>query len=113
MMKAILMTAAALALAGCSAEGGFAGSPHAMGGVIDTPFGGVLGVPNAMSSGDQMLSSTIDPDGTREDMRSAYIIKPDGTIIVTGPYVEYMALARLCLIAPNADVCGGGGEGEP
>ncbi len=98
----------ALALAGCTAEGGFSGSPHAMGGVLSTPLGDAIGVPNAMPSDQMPLSSFIRPDGSREDMRSAYIIKPDGTMIVTGPWVEYMALSQLCMRAPNALACGGG-----
>ncbi len=106
-MKTIIALALVVAVGGCGATGGFVGSPHAMGGVLSTPFGDAIGVPNAMPSGDQVLSSYVHPDGSREDMRSAYIIKPDGTMIVTGPWVEYMALSQLCMRAPNARACGG------
>ncbi len=103
-----LLLAAALALTGCAADGGFVGSPSKVGGVITSPFVDIVGMPNAMPSDMQVITSHVRADGSREDTRSVYIIKPDGTVIVTGPWVEYMAKARLCLIAPNAIECGGG-----
>ena len=44
-------------------------------------------------------------DGSIEDVFSTYLIKPDGTVKVTGPWVRYMTLAQLCMRAPNIAVC--------
>ncbi len=102
-MRTILMLgAAALALAGCAADGGFVGTPHGMSGTVNTIWADVNGVPTIVPDGARPMGYR---NGVEEDIYTTY---SDGFgTIATGRAAYVLGLARLCAQAPNIDLCGG------
>ncbi len=89
-------------IAGCSADGGFVGSPHGMAGTVNTVWADVNGVPTIVPEGGRPMGYR---NGLEEDIYTTY---SDGFgTIATGRAAYVLGLARLCLIAPDSDPCGG------
>ncbi len=91
-----------LIIAGCSAGGGFVGSPHGMSGTINTIWADVNGVPTIVPDDARPMGFR---DGDQEDIYTTY---SDGFgTIATGRAAYVLALARLCATAPNIGLCSG------
>ena len=95
-----IVTALTLALAGCSADGGFTGSPHAVQGKVSTPLVDMDIVPTVVPDGGK-------PMGYRGDgVEDIYTTYDDGTVSATGRAAWALSLARLCATAPRSPYCG-------
>ena len=100
-MKWIAITIAlALGLTGCSADGGFVGSPHAVQGTVSTGWLDMDIVPTVVPDGASPMGYRSDGE---EDMYTTY---DDGTVKGTGRAAWALALARLCATAPRSAYCG-------
>ena len=96
----LLLCAAALVLAGCTADGGFAGSPHGMSGTVNTIWADVNGVPTIVPEGSSPMGYR---NGMEQDIYTTY---SDGFgTIATGRAAYALGLARLCATAPQSGLC--------
>ena len=94
-MKTIIL-AATLLLAGCA--GGIGGDAYQ--GAFNSPFVDIRAVPTVAPEG-------MEPMGYRAgDEQDIYTTFSDGTVRATGRAAWAMALARLCAVAPNSELCG-------
>lgn len=101
-MRSLLLCAVALILAGCTSDGGFAGSPHGMSGTVNTIWADVNGVPTIVPEDSQPMGYR---NGMEQDIYTTY---SDGFgTIATGRAAYVLGLARLCATAPNTPMCGG------
>ena len=104
-MKLLRWIPIALALAGCSADGGFVGSPHAYQGSFGSFWGvDVDGVPTVVPDGAEPMGYRGDGE---EDIYTTY---DDGTVKATGRAAWALGLARLCGVAPRSEYCGPSAE---
>lgn len=109
MLKLTFAVLAAAALAGCAADDAFTGSPHGYSGHVDTFWADVTATPTILQPGEAPLHSLYGPDGSASDMPSTFSVDIAGNLTATGYAAYWMALARLCTVAPNAAVCAGPG----
>ena len=101
-MRMLLGGVALLLLVGCTAAGGLS-SEHAYQGEVENFFGAtVRGTPTIVPEGSTPMGYRGSPDGAQEDMYSTY---DDGVIKATGRAAWYIALSRLCTVAPDASSC--------
>lgn len=84
----------------------FTGSPHGYAGQINTDAVDIQGFPTIAPDGYWQITGRQAADGSREDAISTYSVEPDGTLSVTGLAAQYLALSRLCVVAPNIGGCG-------
>ena len=102
-MGRLFMVAAVLIVAGCSGDGDFIGSPHAYQGKVGSFWGvDIDGVPTVVPDGASPMGYRMSLEG-EEDIYTTY---DDGTLKATGRAAYALALARLCAVAPGAEVCG-------
>ncbi len=100
MRNILMLGAAAFILAGCAADGGFAGSPHGMSGTVNTIWADVNGVPTIVPNDARPMGYR---NGMEEDIYTTY---SDGFgTIATGRAAYVLGLARLCAQAPSAPLC--------
>ncbi len=86
----------AFTLAGCA--GGIGGDAYQ--GAFNSPLVDIRAVPTVAPEG-------MDPMGYRDgDEQDIYTTFSDGTVRATGRAAWAMALARLCAVAPNSELCG-------
>ncbi len=107
----MIWLAAALALAGCSASGGFVGSPHGMCGSIQYDDLTADACPTIVPEGGKEMGYRKNAAGDIENMYSTY---SDGSVRATGPAADILAEAvrfekrmLFCAVAPDAQDCGG------
>lgn len=109
-MKTILLGAAALALAGCTAAGGYAGPKRGFEGQIDTPWADISGVSTTYQTDTEApMQSTIGGNGVlpdQSDMVSTMKSRPDGSFEMTGPGVFWWGFANFCRAAKDSIFCG-------
>ncbi len=100
----LMLSAAALGLASCAADGGFVGTPHGMSGTVNTIWADVNGVPTIVPDGGRPMGYR-NGNGLEEDIYTTY---SDGFgTIATGRAAYALGLARLCLLAPKVKFCNG------
>ncbi len=104
---AFAMLLAVGVLAGCAADGGYAGPERAIQGQVDTVFFDFNGMNTTYDKATELpLPGIVTPEGGHTDIPSTLKTRPDGTMEVTGPAVWLYGLAALCRVS-NHPLCTG------